>query len=108
MPTRIMWDALERSQMFTNLAPIGKMFSAMAASESTVERSFSTARRFLSTRQSSKPDLLCAYIHLNTKKDHVYDNDIIEEKQSMQIYDRETQQTPKQQSLKNFFDVIPK
>ena len=104
-----MWDELEKEGEFRVLAVIGKKFCVIAASEATVKSSFSLAKRFLSTRQSSKSDLLDAYLALLPNNDEKSEtiHEVIEKKDEEPQIQSKTK-SGKQQSVKNYFSPIPK
>ena len=62
LPTHEMWTHLKNEQILEDLAEYALLFTAIPPSESAVERTYSTIRKYLETRQSAKNDLINAYI----------------------------------------------
>ena len=105
----MMWKNLSAANLFKELADYAIKWSAVPASEASVERLFSLVKKYLSTRQRSSVELIDAYVNLipaQTKND-IISSIVQEPKEEMTKVHVAPKQSPKkppqQMSLQNYF-----
>ena len=114
-----MWRALSNARICPELADYALKILSIPATEASVERLFSTIKKFLSTRQNSSNELISSYINIIHEKSS-YDTmsfvsdentDSDEQKQSDQVIEEEAEvpeppekkKNLQQRSLKNYY-----
>ena len=112
-PPHDMWKNMSTSNLLKELSYYALMICAIPASEASVERIFSSVKKYLSTRQRSSNALTEAYINLlpDTYREDLLSFDLHDDESMNEEEEQETpvqktvpqKSNPQQRSIQNYF-----